>query len=173
MLNLLLRLYILLTLLSVLNSHPVVQDLDISRFMGKWYVIALIPNWVEGDGENSYDEYKLNEDGTIDITYYSRKDGKEKSIKQKGFVDVNETGRWEVQFLKPYIPFYSAPYELIILDSDYRYMVVGYPNNTYGWIMGRSTSIDDEIFNGIINRLELEFGYKKDDFRKVKHDTIE
>ena len=50
---------------------------------------------------------------------------------------------------------------------------MGYPNNTYGLIMGRSTSIDDEIFNGIINRLELEFGYKKDDFRKVKHDTIE
>ena len=71
--------------------------------MGRWYVIALIPNWIEGDGRNSYDDYVLNQDGTVDITYYAISDGKEKSIRQKGFVDESKPSRWEVQFLKPYL----------------------------------------------------------------------
>ena len=63
------NLYILTFFLSFSFSHPVVQNLDIERFMGRWYVIALIPNWIEENAINSYDDYKLNKDGTISITY--------------------------------------------------------------------------------------------------------
>ena len=74
---------------NVLFSHPVVENLDIERFMGRWYVFALIPNWIEEGGTNSYDDYVLNEDGTIDITYKTIKDGKQRTIKQQGFVVDN------------------------------------------------------------------------------------
>lgn len=162
---------IFLIIVAILHSHPVVDNLDINKFMGRWYVAGLIPNWIEGDGRNSYDDYILNEDGTIDIRYYAKSDKGETYIQQKGFVNKHEPARWEVQFLKPYIPFYKAPYEVIILDSDYQYMVVGYPNNSYGWIMSRSTAIEDSIYNNIIHQLESEFGYKKGVFQRVVHDN--
>tara|TARA_B110000263_G_C15181332_1_gene451693 strand:- start:331 stop:795 length:465 start_codon:yes stop_codon:yes gene_type:complete len=152
----------------MLFPHPVVKDLDINRFMGRWYVIAIIPNWFE-DGTNSYDDYKLNDDGTIDILYHAIKNGVKQEVKQKGYVNEIEPSRWKVQFIKPYIPFYKAPYEVIILDSNYKYMVVGYPGNSYGWIMARSANMNNEIYQNIINQLESEFGYEKDVFKKVIH----
>ena len=41
-----------------------VKNVDIERFMGKWYVIAIIPNWIEKNPYNSIEEYSLNEKGT-------------------------------------------------------------------------------------------------------------
>ena len=157
---------------SILFSHPTVKDLNIKKFMGRWYVISLIPNWIEEGGTDSYDDYLLNEDGTIDITYRAIKNGEEKTIKQKGFiVDENIPSKWEIQFVKPWVPFYRAPYEIIILDDNYEYMVVGYPDNTYGWIMSRSTSISNKIYNKIVTQLDEEFGYSKKDFIKVIHNN--
>jgi len=158
--------------INILLSHNVIDGLDIERFMGRWYVISLIPNWIEEGATNSYDDYVLNDDGTIGITYTAIRNGKVKTIKQKGIiVDENVPSRWEIQFLKPWIPFYKAPYELIILDEDYNYMVVGYPDNSFGWIMARETSIKDEVYNEILNSLKKDFGYDESFFKKVIHDN--
>ena len=86
-------------------------------------------------------------------------------------ISENVPSRWEIQFLKPWIPFYKAPYELIILDEDYNYMVVGYPDNSFGWIMARETSIKDEVYNEILNSLKKDFGYDESFFKKVIHDN--
>ena len=158
--------------INILLSHNVIDGLDVERFMGRWYVISLIPNWIEEGATNSYDDYVLNDDGTIGITYTAIRNGKVKTIKQKGIiVDENIPSRWEIQFLKPWIPFYKAPYELIILDEDYNYMVVGYPDNSFGWIMARETSIKDEVYNEILNSLKKDFGYDESFFKKVIHDN--
>ena len=156
--------------INILLSHNVVDGLDIEKFMGRWYVISLIPNWIEEGATNSYDDYILNDDGTIGITYKAIRNGKIKTIKQKGIiVDENVPSRWDIQFLKPWVPFYKAPYEVIILDEDYNYMVVGYPDNSFGWIMCRATSINNELYNQILNSLEKDFGYEKNNFKKVIH----
>ena len=164
------KLYLLIFILSLGFPHPVVKNLDINKFMGRWYVISLIPNWIEEGATNSYDDYKLNEDGTIEITYKAIKNGKQKSIKQKGIVSKDNSARWEIEFLKPWIPFYKAPYEVIILDENYEYMVVGYPDNTFGWIMSRTIEINNDIYNDILNELEKSFQYDKNNFKKVTHD---
>ena len=160
---------IIFFLISFLLPHEVVKNINIEKFMGKWYVISLVPNFVEKGCSNSSDTYILNDDGTIDIEYNAIKDGKERSIKQKGFVNDLEPGRWDIQFLKPYIPFYRAPYEVLILDSNYEYMVVGYPDNSFGWIFSRQISLDENIYEKILDELELKFGYNKEQFQKVVH----
>ena len=163
-------LIILLLNFSILFCHPVVESLDLQKFMGRWYVYSLIPNWIEEGGTNSYDDYVLNEDGTIGITYKTIKNDNEKMIKQKGIVvDENILGRWEIQFIKPWIPFYKAPYEVIMLDENYEYMVVGYPDNTFGWVMSRATMMDSSLYVNILDTLEKDFKYNKDDFEKVLH----
>ena len=156
--------------LSTLYSHEVVNNLDLEKFMGRWYVISLIPNWIEENATNSFDEYKLNKDGTVDIYYQAIKKGKIKTIKQKATV-LENPAKWEIQFIKPWVPFFKAPYEVIILDEDYNYMVVGYPNNDYGWIMSRKTFLEDSIYDKILSKLETDFGYSKENFKKVIHDS--
>ena len=66
---------------------------------------------------------------------------------------------------------YRAPYEVVILDSNYEYMVVGYPDNSFGWIFSRETSLDEGVYEEILNELELNFGYTKKQFQKVAHDN--
>ena len=157
---------------SLLFSHPVVKNLDIDKFMGRWYVFSLIPNWIESGATNSYDEYTLNKDGTIGITYKAIKNGKERTVKQKGtIVDKKTPAVWEIQFTKPWVPFFKAPYEVILLEDNYEYMVVGYPDNSFGWIMTRSTKMELSLYNNILNTLEKDFGYNKNDFERVLHNN--
>ena len=148
-----------------------VKNLDIDRFMGKWYVISLIPNFVEKNAESSYDYYSLNSDGSINISYHAIKNGKNINLKQQATItdEINKS-TWKIRFLKPYIPFLRAPFKVIIVDKDYEYMAIGYPGNKYGWIMSRSNSLEDVLYNQILNTLKLDFGYNENDFVKVKHD---
>ena len=159
-----------LLVLSTLFSHEVVDNLNLEKFMGRWYVISLIPNWIEENATNSYDEYTLNKDGTVDIFYQAIKKGKTRTIKQRATV-LENPAIWEIQFIKPWVPFFKAPYEVIMLDEDYNYMVVGYPNNDYGWIMSRTTFLEETIYQEILSKLESNFGYNKKEFIKVIHDN--
>ena len=46
-----------------------VDDVNISEFMGSWYVIAHIPTFIEKEAYNAIESYKLNNDGTIATTF--------------------------------------------------------------------------------------------------------
>ena len=158
------------SLLIGADTMRTVKSVDLEKFMGKWYVIALVPNMIEKGATNSSDTYVLNKDGTIDITYDAIKDGQARQIKQKGTV-INKTSNaeWTIQMRKPFIPFMKFPFKIVYVDDNYEYMAVGYPKNTMGWIMGRTPKITDEGYKKIITSLE-ELGYKKEQFEFVKHD---
>ena len=70
---------------------------------------------------------------------------------------------------KPFIPFMKFPFKIVYVDDSYEYMAVGYPNNTMGWIMARTTKIADEEYSKIMDAL-IELGYKKEQFEFVQHD---
>ena len=67
-------------ILSFAFSMDTVKNIDIDKFMGKWYVISNIPNFVEKGCENAYDIYTLTPDGTVDVFYYAIKNGVGRSI---------------------------------------------------------------------------------------------
>lgn len=152
------------------DTMKTVESVDLERFMGKWFVIALVPNMIEKGATNSSDTYVLNKDGTIDITYDAVKDGKQRQIKQKGTV-VNKTSNaeWTIQMRKPFVPFMKFPFKIVYVDKNYEFMAVGYPKNSMGWIMGRSTKVSDEDYKKIMSAL-VELGYTEEQFELVKHD---
>jgi apolipoprotein D and lipocalin family protein len=47
-----------------------VDEVDINRFMGDWYVLAHIPSYVEKNAFNAVESYKLNEDGIYSNNVY-------------------------------------------------------------------------------------------------------
>ena len=165
--------FLITLIFGLYNSFETVKNLDIERFMGKWYVIAAIPTFVEKNCENAYDIYTLNEDGTVDIKYFADKNGSPFTISQKGtIIDTVNNSKWKITFPDYWIPFFSSPYEVIVLDEiSYDYMVVGYPGNTYGWIMARSASMEAKIFEKIMTSLEDDFGYDRDNFKIIKHSS--
>ena len=163
--------YLILLLFSVSLTFETVKNLDIEKFMGKWYVIAAIPTFVEKNCQDAYDIYTLNEDGTVDIKYFADKNGSPFEISQKGtIIDTVNNSKWKITFPDYWIPFFSSPYEVIILEEvNYNYMVVGYPGNSYGWIMARSPLMENETFEKIMLELVDDFGYEREKFQIIKH----
>ena len=157
------------SLYSQESEMKTVDYVDIERFMGKWFVTAIVPNMIETGATNASDIYELNTDGTIAITYDAIKDGKKKQIKQKGTIINKESNAdWTIQMKKPYVPFLKFPFKIILIDPNYKYMAVGYPDNKMGWIMNRDTNMDESLYESILVELE-EFGYSRDQFVKILH----
>ena len=66
-----------------------VEEVDLKRFMGDWYVIANIPTRIETTAHNAVESYEIDSDGTIATTFTFRDeafDGKLKTYHPRGFV---------------------------------------------------------------------------------------
>ncbi len=143
-----------------------VEHLDLPRFMGDWWVIAHIPYWLERDTFDSKDTYRLREDGKIDNIFSFRQgafDGPEKVMNGIAWVvDKESKAEWRVQFLWPI----SLPYYVIYLDPDYRFMAVGHPSRSYGWIMARDKQMTDADYAAVVKAMVAQ-GYEASSLRKV------
>jgi apolipoprotein D and lipocalin family protein len=126
-----------------MNEIPLVSQVDLAKFMGDWYVIAVIPTAIETEAFNAIENYKLNDDGTIATTFTFNKasfDGKAKKYEPKGFVQP-DTGNalWGMQFVWPI----KAEYRIAYLDSTYQTTIIARNARDYVWLMARTPKISD------------------------------
>lgn len=153
-------------LLACRRDFVTVEKVDLQRFMGDWYVIAILPNFIEKNAYNGIESYKLNPDGTIGVTYTFYKggpQGKRKVMRPLGKVyDRNSNAHWKMRLFKPF----WNDYLIVDLAPDYRYSVIGVPNRRFVWIMSRTPELSDGDYYGIIKRLAA-MGYKTDKITKM------
>lgn len=134
-----------------MNEIKPVSQVDLPRFMGDWYVIAVIPTPIEKQAYNAIERYDLNSDGTIatTFTYYKGAfDGPLKTYKPKGFV-VPDTGNaiWGMQFIWPI----KADFRIAFLDADYQRTVIARNARDYVWLMARTPEIADADYQEMVN----------------------
>jgi len=145
-----------------------VKPFDKERYLGKWYEIARIDFKYERDLNNTTAEYSLNTNGTIrvDNKGFNTKNGKwQQAIGKAKFVGDDNIAMLKVSFFGP---FYSG-YNVIAIDSDYRYALIAGVNFKYLWILSREISIPDEIKNKYL-KIAKDFGYNTSDLLWIKHD---
>jgi len=144
--------------------QKVVERMEIEKFLGPWYVIALLPSAFEKRAVNGIETYSLDTKGNIRVEYVFYKDsptGKKTVMHQKGWiVDKQTNTEWKIQPLWPI----KLPYLIIDLADDYRYTVIGTNNYDYVWIMARKPALSDEDYASILGRLEAR-GYKIADIK--------
>ncbi|MCB5271004.1 MAG: lipocalin family protein [Candidatus Cloacimonetes bacterium] len=165
------RLLLLIALLmtgSLLTAKKLkmVDYVDIPRYMGDWYVIAVIPNIIEKNAVNSIESYSLNPDGTIAVRYTYRKgspQGKQKLMRPKGKIYNTKTNsEWRMRVFRPF----WAKFMIIDLAEDYRYTVVGVPNRKMLWIMSRSPQMTEADYTAVIKKLKKQ-DYNIDKIKKI------
>ena len=66
---------------SNMEQLQVVDDVDVERFMGDWYVIANIPTSIEKGAHNAIETYRLDDDGSIATTFTFRDNGFDGELK--------------------------------------------------------------------------------------------
>lgn len=153
---------------SKLPPLKLVSKVDIPRFMGKWYVIANIPTFLEEGAHNATETYELDKDGNIAITFNYNKDSFDGPVKEyhpKGFIhDRTSNAEWRVQFLWPFL----ADYLVIDLADDYSFTVIGVPSRKYLWIMARSKTMDEKVYANVVERIAAQ-GYDTSKIQKIPH----
>ena len=143
-----------------------VSSVDLDRFMGRWYVIANIPTFLEKGAHNAVESYAMNDDGTIATTFTYRDggfDGKLKEFNPKGFVrDDPSNAVWGMRFIWPI----KADYRIVYLSEDYGETIIGRNKRDFVWLMARTPSIPDDEYAELVSRIEA-MGYDVSKLQKV------
>ena len=125
-----------------------VKQLDIPRFMGKWYEIARYEHTFEKGMTYVTAEYSLLPDGKIRVINRGMKNGKPKEIigKARQPDPIEYPGRLEVSF---FLWFY-ADYYILELDKDYQHAIIGSNTDKYLWILSRSPEIPKDTLDKLL-----------------------
>jgi apolipoprotein D and lipocalin family protein len=150
---------------------PPVDQVDLPRFMGDWYVIAHIPTFVEKDAYDAVESYALRDDGKIQTTYRQRKGGFDAPVKTMRPVGTVRPGTgnavWGMQFVWPI----KAEYVIAYVDDAYQQTIIGRSARDYVWVMARTPTISDADYDAHVSRLR-ELGYDVSKLRKVPQRTV-
>ncbi len=143
-----------------------VEYVDLDRFMGRWYVIANIPTFLEKGAHNAVETYALDDDGSIQTTFTFLKDGfdgEQKQYNPRGFVrDTQSNAIWGMRFVWPI----KADYRIVYLDDDYSTTVIARQKRDFIWIMARAPSITDAEYAKLLD-LADSIGYDVAEINRV------
>ena len=135
-----------------------VDNLDLKRYMGRWYELARYDHRFERDMERCEAYYSLEPDGKIAVrnsgidtkTGLLRiTDGKAKLGKQPGQLRVS------------FFLFFYSDYNILALGEDYDWALVGSSSPKYLWILSRTPSLPKPTIEHIL-AIARQRGYDTD-----------
>lgn len=129
---------------KVPDDITLVKNFDVTRYQGTWYEIARFDHSFERGLEQVTATYRLNQDDSLNVINrgFNFEKGEWSEVEGKGYF----IGRPDVAALKVsfFGPFYGG-YNVIALDSDYRYALVTGENKNYLWILSRTKTLPESV----------------------------
>lgn len=147
-------------------KKPAVQTVDfvdLTRYMGKWYEIATIPQSFQKDciGDVTAN-YRILRDGKVEVinSCATEKGDRKVGLGRAKVLDSDSNAKLKVTFVKlvDWIFAFGGQYWVIDLEQNYNYAVVGHPTREYGWILARTPSLPLADLELIAGNLEAQ-GY--------------
>ncbi len=137
---------------SSANYPPldVVDNVDVNRYMGKWYEIARLPFKYQAGCNCTTAEYSVIDSETIRVINKCIKEGELDDAEGKAFVvEGSNNAKLRVQFFWPF----RGDYWVIELDEkNYQHAVVGTPSRKSLWILSRTPKMDESLYNSLIDK---------------------
>lgn len=149
---------ILLSLLMLLSlpsfskdTLPTPSNVDIGRYIGKWYAVTSLPQFFTRKCLSQTAEYGIKDEHTISVlnTCY-KANGKTSDIKGKAVVtDTKTNARLLVTFNNFFTRLFrvKGEYVIIKLSEGYDTVLVGSTNRKSLWILSRTPSIDPAVYD--------------------------
>lgn len=151
---------------SSAQTQQTVPEVDLNRYIGRWYEIASYPNYFQRRcASNVTAEYAVRDDAKVSVINRCLT-AENKEIEAKGWAKVvPETGnaQLKVTFLWPFF----GDYWIIGLDPQYRYAVVGNPERDNLWILSRSPQMEPDLLNSALETARAQ-GYDLSRLRYTK-----
>ena len=165
----------LLALLFLMNScnsqdkmidKTVVKELDIERYLGKWYEIARYDHRFERGLVGVTASYSLRDDGKIKVVNTGFKETingqKSEAIGKAKIPDPNVPSKLKVSFFW----LFYGDYFVFELDENYQWAVIGSSTDKYLWILSRTPQLDETVYYELLNKLTTR-GYDIDKLIRV------
>ena len=151
------------------SELEVVGAVDLSRYAGRWYEIARLPNRFEKNCADSVTAtYTLRSDGKVDVVNRCRKENGEYTTAtgKAKIVDKKTNAKLKVTF---FWPFYGD-YWILDLGPNYEYAVVGAPNRDYLWILSRTPQFDQQLYQRLLTKMATR-GFETERMIRTSHPT--
>ena len=152
----------------------VVSNLDPSKYAGRWFEIARFPNRFQAKCASDVTaEYQVRPEGGFIVVNRCRNtagDITDASGVARA-VDGAPTSVLKVRFapaILSVLPFVWGDYQVIALDDDHTYSVVGTPDRKYLWILARQPNIAADQYNQLIEAARKQ-GFDVARLEKTRH----
>jgi len=131
-------------------------NVDLERYVGKWYEIASIPTWFSRNLVCVTATYTPMDDGRIEVLNKGFRNSPEGQLSQiRGTArvpDPNVPGRLRVSFFPPF----SSAYNVIALDEEeYSYAMVTSSTTNFLWILSRTPELDSSVYESLVSLAEM------------------
>ncbi len=138
------------------------DNVDVSRYVGKWYAHYSLPQFFTRKCLGQTAEYEIINDKTISVLNTCLKKKGVKTITgQATIVNPGINSRLEVTFNNFFTRLFrvKGDYNILKLDEDYQYVLVGSDNKESLWIMSRSDQEIPEAIKDIYFKAATEMGF--------------
>ena len=152
------------------DGSTTVDFVEPTRYLGLWYEIASTPSSQQSSCSGTTAEYTLRDETSINVynrCYLGSLDGQENTIRGSArFIDDS--------YAKLLVDFgfgFEAPYNVVELDGDttdapYEFAAVASIGTL--WILSRTPTIDDDLLEELLNRLETR-DFPVEDLQYTEH----
>lgn len=148
-------------------DQTTVKELDLNRYLGKWYEIARFPHSFEKNLLGVTATYALKDNGMIEVLNEGFKNTLEgersKAMGKAKIQNKREPGKLKVSF---FWIFYADYYVLELDTENYRYAMIGSSSDKYFWILCRTPQMDETVYTMILNKARKR-GYNLEKLYKV------
>jgi apolipoprotein D and lipocalin family protein len=161
------------TLVAACSTTPqapmaTVQSVDLNRYLGNWYQVAMIPNSFQKmcvtDTQANYALADTWTGDSIRVTNRCRTaDGSIEAAQGVAkVVEGSNNAKLKVAFFRP---FYGNYWVLALGENggNYDWVLVGEPKRQFGWVLSRKPVLDDASLNAALAQAE-KLGYTRSQF---------
>ena len=141
-------------------------DVDLQRYMGRWWVIANIPYFAERGKVATADIYALRPDGKIgNVFAYRKAFGKpEKQMHAVAtVVPGTRNTQWKIAFFGGLL---RADYLILEVAPDYSWALIGQPSGKLAWVFAREQRMDDTQLAQLTAKF-ARYGYEAAALKRV------
>jgi apolipoprotein D and lipocalin family protein len=163
-------LIISLLMTGAVHGQPpqTVEQVDLMKYLGRWFDIASYPAGFQKDCRCTTADYE-SVAGKSYIRVINRcvkfKNGRSRLSVARGkafLVEGSNNARWKVQFFWPF----RGDYYIIGLADDYSWAIVGHPQRKYLWMLSRESYMSTDQYNQALQIIR-EKGYDMNRIQKT------
>ena len=128
-------------------DRSTVSDVDLKRYMGRWYEIARFDHSFERNLSYCEAFYAMQDDGSISVVNTGINTNNEHRKTSYGKAKLGDRpGQLRVSF---FWIFYSD-YNILALSQEYEWALIGSKSDKYLWILSRTRHLDNNTKNNIL-----------------------